>query len=255
MAGAEESHDGALEIDPSLLDPTSGLFAQPFFLAALSWRVIACRRVLRPLAFAQLEVVDGLPDGPAVPSDPQVVTAMIRATLRNSDVAARLADGTYGLMLEDTPEDGAVWAVERLRRSLATRPGGRVLRAGVACYPGQALTPTDIVLAAQAAFATRPRVATGPHRGGTLLEMSRRGVRRSRHLTLSRAAERQRRDSPALMGRLGRSPSRSVGRLPLGGVGAQGTAGPSHAAGVWLSRAMRPCIGTPSTSTIEPRAA
>ena len=57
-------------------------------------------------------------------------------------------------MLEDTPEDGAVWAVERLRRSLATRPGGRVLRAGVACYPGQALTPTDIVLAAQAAFAT-----------------------------------------------------------------------------------------------------
>ena len=37
-------------IDPSLLDPSSGLFAQPFFLAALSWRVIACRRVLRPLA-------------------------------------------------------------------------------------------------------------------------------------------------------------------------------------------------------------
>lgn len=33
-------------------------------------------------------------------------------------------------------------------------PRGRVLRAGVACYPGQALTPTDIVLAAQAAFAT-----------------------------------------------------------------------------------------------------
>jgi hypothetical protein len=125
--------DGALEIDASLLDPSSGLFAQPFFLAALSWRVIACRRVLRPLAFAQLEVVDGLPDGPAVASDPQVISAMIRATLRTSDVGARLADGTYGLMLEDTPEDGAVWAVERLRRSLATRPGGRVLRAGVAC--------------------------------------------------------------------------------------------------------------------------
>jgi hypothetical protein len=149
----EDGGDGALEIDPSLQDPASGLFAQPFFLAALSWRVIACRRVLRPLAFAQLEVIDGLPDGPVVPSDPKVVTAMIRQTLRNSDVAARLADGTYGLMLEDTPEDGAVWAVERLRRSLSTRPGGRVLRAGVACYPGHALTPTDIVLAAQGAFA------------------------------------------------------------------------------------------------------
>ncbi len=154
--GAEDADaaDGALGIDPSLLDPASGLFAQPFFLAALSWRVIACRRVLRPLAFAQVEVVDGLPDGPAVPSDPNVVAAMVRATLRTSDVAGRLADGTYGLMLEDTPEDGAVWAVERLRRALATRPGGRCLRAGVACYPGQALTPTEIVLAAQAAFAT-----------------------------------------------------------------------------------------------------
>ena len=110
--------------------------------------------MLRPLAFAQLEVVDGLPDGPPTSSDPEVVTAMIRATLRHSDVAARLADGSYGLMLEDTPEDGAVWAVERLRRALATRPGGRVLRAGVACYPGQALTPADIVVAAKAAFTT-----------------------------------------------------------------------------------------------------
>lgn len=150
----DEAQDGALPIDPSLLDPGSGLFAQPFFLASLSWRVIACRRVLRPLALALVEVVDGLPDGPVVASDPRVVTTMIRATLRTSDVCARLADGTYGLMMEDTPEDGAVWAVERLRRSLNTRPGSRVLRAGVACYPGQALTPIDIVRAAEAAFAT-----------------------------------------------------------------------------------------------------
>jgi two-component system cell cycle response regulator len=148
----DQSTDGALPIDPSLLDPATGLFAQPFFLATLSWRVIACRRVLRPLAFVLVEVVDGVPDGPIVPSDPKVVTAMVNNTLRNSDVCARLADGSYGLMLEDTPEDGAVWAVERLRRALNTRPGGRVLRAGVACYPGHALTPTDIVLAAQGAF-------------------------------------------------------------------------------------------------------
>jgi GGDEF domain-containing protein len=150
----DQSTDGALPIDPSLLDPLTGLFAQPFFLATLSWRVIACRRVLRPLAFVLVEVVDGLPDGPVVPSDPKVVTAMIDQTLRNSDIAARLGDGSYGLMLEDTPEDGAVWAVERLRRALNTRPGGRILRAGVACYPGHALTPTDIVVAAQGAFAS-----------------------------------------------------------------------------------------------------
>ena len=102
---------------------------------------------------ALFEVVDGLPDGPVIPSDPKVVTAMIRATLRTSDVAARMGDGAYGLMLEDTPEDGAVWAVERLRRSLGTKPGSRTVRAGVACYPGQALTPTDILDAARSAFA------------------------------------------------------------------------------------------------------
>jgi hypothetical protein len=153
-ARGDQGTDGALPIDPSLLDPTTELFAQPFFLATLSWRVIACRRVLRPLALVLVEVVDGLPDGPVMPSDPKVVSAMVGNTLRNSDIAARLSDGSYGLMLEDTPEDGAVWAVERLRRSLNTRPGGRVLRAGVACYPGHALTPTDIVLAAQGAFAT-----------------------------------------------------------------------------------------------------
>jgi hypothetical protein len=146
--------DGALDVDASLLDPSSGLFSEPYFMSVLSWRVVACRRVLRPLALALVEVVDGLPDGPVVASDPRMVTAMVRHTLRTSDVAARMSDGSYALMLEDTPEDGAVWAVERLRRSLNAKPGSRALRAGVACYPGQALTPTDILAAARRAFTT-----------------------------------------------------------------------------------------------------
>jgi hypothetical protein len=146
--------DDTLPIDASLLDPSSGLFAEPFFLATVSWRLIACRRVLRPLSICLFEVVDGLPDGPVVPSDPNVITAMVKATLRTSDIAARMSDGTYGLMMEDTPEDGAVWAVERLRRSLGSKPGSRALRAGVACYPGHALTPADIVRYATSAFAS-----------------------------------------------------------------------------------------------------
>ncbi len=48
----EESSDGALPFDASLLDPSSGPFAEPFFLATVSWRLIACRRVLRPLALS-----------------------------------------------------------------------------------------------------------------------------------------------------------------------------------------------------------
>jgi len=144
---------GELPIDSSLLDLVSQLYAEPFFIATVSWRLGACRRVLRPLAVVLLEVVDGLPKGPVVPSEPKVVAAMVRATLRTSDVGARLYDGTYGLMLEDTPEDGAVWAVERLRRALDAKPGSRVLRAGVACYPGQALTAVEMMAAAHRALA------------------------------------------------------------------------------------------------------
>ncbi|MGV3759335.1 MAG: hypothetical protein ACO1PW_07290 [Actinomycetota bacterium] len=148
--GADEAGD--LPVDSSLLDPITHLYAEPFFLATTSWRLGACRRVLRPLAVALLEVVDGLPKGPVVPSEPKVVAAMVRQTLRASDVGARLYDGTYGLLLEDTPEDGAVWAVERLRRALDARPGSRVLRAGIACYPGQALTAVEMLGAAQRAL-------------------------------------------------------------------------------------------------------
>ena len=89
-----------------------------------------------------------------MPSDPKVVTAMIKATLRTSDVAACLADGAYGLVLEDTPEDGAVWAVERLRALARHKPGqpGAVGRCGL--LPGQALTPPTSSSPRQAAFAT-----------------------------------------------------------------------------------------------------
>lgn len=149
--GAEGS--GELPVDSSLLDPSSQLYAEPFFLATVSWRLGACRRVLRPLAVVLLEVVDGLPEGPVVPSNPKVVAAVMRSTLRASDVGARLSDGVYGLMLEDTPEDGAVWAAERFRRRLDAKAGARVLRAGVACYPGQALTAVDMMDAARRALA------------------------------------------------------------------------------------------------------
>lgn len=154
MGDDEDDDASTLPVDPSLLDPSSGLYAQPFFLASLRWRLVACRRVLRPLAVSIIEVVDGLPDGPISPSDPNVVAAKVFDTLRGSDIGARLGDGSYGLLLEGTPEDGAVWAIERLRRSLTTRPGGRTLRAGLACYPGHALTATELWNAVTAAFTT-----------------------------------------------------------------------------------------------------
>ncbi|MEX2293945.1 MAG: hypothetical protein WD691_09180 [Acidimicrobiales bacterium] len=154
MAGTGDEHgsDGGLPVHPSLLEPTTGLFSEPFFLATVSWRLVACRRALRPLALALIEVVDGLPGGPVVASDAEPVATTLRSTLRSADVGASMGDGTYGLMLEDTPEDGAVWAVERLRRSLGSTAGSRGVRAGIACYPAQALTAIELLDAARAAL-------------------------------------------------------------------------------------------------------
>ncbi|MCK7470616.1 MAG: GGDEF domain-containing protein [Desulfomicrobium escambiense] len=46
----------------------------------------------------------------------------IRETLREADIACRLDDGTFAVILEDTPENGAVWTVES--RSAATWSAG-----------------------------------------------------------------------------------------------------------------------------------
>jgi GGDEF domain-containing protein len=150
--GGREGEAEHLPIDASLLDPLTGLYSQPFFLAMVDQRVTACRRMLRPVAVALFEVVEGLPEGPVQPIDPRIVAKVAKATIRAADLCARLSDGSYGLLLEDTPEDGAIWAVERLRRALGTKPGGRTLRAGIGCYPGHALVATDMIAGAAAAL-------------------------------------------------------------------------------------------------------
>ena len=81
-----------------------------------------------------------------LPANARFVASTLRATLRAADTACRLeGDRRYGLILEDTPEAGAVWTVERFRRALtarATQP--HVVSAGVACYPAHAFTADDL---------------------------------------------------------------------------------------------------------------
>lgn len=136
-----------------LTDPTTGLFNQEYFLLALDSRVAAARRHLRPVAVAILEVVAG-PDGEDRPAaDPLVVADALRETLRESDTATRLGGGRFGVVLEDTPEDGAVWTIERIRRCLATDRNDTTLWAGIACYPAHAFEVGALVERAETALA------------------------------------------------------------------------------------------------------
>jgi PleD family two-component response regulator len=127
----------------TLHEPESGLLNEEYFHAALPNRVATARRVLRPISVVLCRI-----DGEGLAR--RVALALLE-TLRESDTACRLDDGTFALILEDTPENGAVWTMERLRRLLGDQGSDVLLWAGVAAYPAHALeAPTLVELAQQA---------------------------------------------------------------------------------------------------------
>lgn len=130
-----------------LLDEPTGLLDGRYFQPALHSRVAAARRLLRPVSVVllDLEPVDGVtPEESAATSSK--FAGVLRETLREADTACRIDETRFGLILEDTPEGGGVWAAERIRAGFA-REGGAVdhLSAGVASYPSHALDAEDLL--------------------------------------------------------------------------------------------------------------
>lgn len=146
----DDYDEGALA--DTLTDPATGLFSESFFEVTVESRIAAARRHLRPVAVVLVEVVDGLPDGEPVPTSPEIVAEAIRTTQRDADTACRLQNGYFALLLEDTPENGAIWTVERVRRHLLTLQQKVTLWAGVACYPAHAFSADEIMNASTAAL-------------------------------------------------------------------------------------------------------
>lgn len=128
-----------------LADPETNLFSEAYFRVALDARIASARRHLRPVAIALVEVAEGSGGVGAQGADPIKVTGSIRQTLRDADTACRMSDGCFALILEDTPENGAVWTVERIRRNLTSRHGQHTLWAGVACYPAHAFSTDELL--------------------------------------------------------------------------------------------------------------
>jgi diguanylate cyclase (GGDEF)-like protein len=136
-------------IDPTLIDSETGLYTEAFFRTVIEARVSAARRHLRPVAVVLFDAVDA--NGQRV--EAIAVADAIKATLREADTACRFKDGRFAFVLEDTPEDGAIWTVERLRRKLASTGGDLVRRSGIACYPAHAFNAVEVVAKAEQAFA------------------------------------------------------------------------------------------------------
>jgi two-component system cell cycle response regulator len=135
-------------------DGETGLFNTAFFAVTLDKRVSAARRGLRPLALALLEPVTGVAEDSPAPAMGRSVADCLVETLRDSDIACRLDAGLVAIILEDTPENGAVWTVERVRRRLAASTGDVTLRAGIACYPAHAFDADQLLAAAQVALSS-----------------------------------------------------------------------------------------------------
>jgi GGDEF domain-containing protein len=135
-----------------MTDSLTDLFNETFFLVTLDKRVAAARRGLRPLAAILLEVVEDAGSETPKPIDPVVVADALLLTLRDADTACRLDDGRFAMILEDTPENGAVWTVERVRRRLSEHGNGSTLWAGVSCYPAHAFDSEHIMTQAEAAL-------------------------------------------------------------------------------------------------------
>lgn len=119
----------------SVDDDVTGLRSEAYFMAAAGDRIDAARRYLRPVSLLLLDL--HLADGNPVP--PTETGETLTETLREADMICRRRDGSFAILLEDTPETGALLVVERLRPALRGRLGDVVVRAGVACYPAHGL--------------------------------------------------------------------------------------------------------------------
>lgn len=138
-----------------VVDAETGLPDSRFFDLAVEGRVAAARRHLWPLTIVLLEV--GLsPDAVGERARTEALAgfaALMRQTLREADIACRTGPTSFGLLLEDTSEEGGVWTAERLQIALA-KDASRIhrLAAGVAAYPSHGLGGPEILHRAKQAL-------------------------------------------------------------------------------------------------------
>lgn len=149
-----------------VVDRDTGLPDARFFDLALESRVAAARRHLWPMTVVLLEVrlaPDVLSDRGRTDTMASFA-AIMRETLREADIACRTGENSFGLLLDDTSEEGGVWTAERLQVALAQdQTRIRRLTAGVAGYPTHGLAGAEILHRAKQAL--RRASAIDPGRG------------------------------------------------------------------------------------------
>jgi diguanylate cyclase (GGDEF)-like protein len=146
-------------------DPLTGFYNHRFLHERLGEEVVRAQRARRPLSVLMLDVDDFklVNDTFGHLFGDRVLTFaadLIRSTLRASDVGARYGGDEFAVILPDTGADDARRAADRIVEAFRDRPyvgeqrGPVPLAAsvGVASFPDDGRTATDLIAAADAAL-------------------------------------------------------------------------------------------------------
>lgn len=145
----------------SVTDWLTGLKNHGYFFDRLSEELARARRFDRPLAVVLADLDDfkavndahGHAAGDAVL---RMVGEVLRTHLRAVDIACRVGGEEFGLLMPDTPAEGAVRVAERVREAVHRRrvPGVGTITVslGVGVFPDHALDRDDLMKSADKAL-------------------------------------------------------------------------------------------------------
>ena len=173
------------------VDPKTGLFNARYFGGVFAEALERARRRRRPLALLMVDLdllreINNTYGHLAGDGVIRAVAEVFRAYLRIEDVPARFGGEEYSVLLPDTPLDRALEIAERIRREVAARPihvetATEPIQAtvsiGVACFPTDGTTQTELIHQAdlavyRAKLQGRNRVVAGSTELGLLIEPS-----------------------------------------------------------------------------------
>jgi diguanylate cyclase (GGDEF)-like protein len=113
--------------EAKIVDPLTGARTRQAFLSEVEHELARCKRYERPLSFVGLDIehlasinhAEGTSGGDYVLS---TIADILKQNIRASDWTARIGDDSFGLMLPETPREGAEYLAEKLRRNIEIFP-------------------------------------------------------------------------------------------------------------------------------------
>lgn len=152
----QEAFDAEVAPGYGITDPVTGLMNHLFFAGVIGTKVATARRRLWPVSIALLHVTFTQQEHTREQENFALASfaKVIEATLRDADVACRVATRTFALVLDDTDEDGAAWAAERIQLTQARKADDVIAKvsAGIASYPSHGIEAAEILSRARDAL-------------------------------------------------------------------------------------------------------